>query len=228
MNMERFPEALAEYEKITMHFPDSSHVVEAWYKIGEAYYALGDFRSALKGYERVMYRFPKSGWDKRSYLRASECYRVLKRSNWAEKTLKRLMALYPDDPIIYEASLKLGMLYLHGQDYREAIASFKKVTGSSDKAQASLAQLRIGDSYLALGDKESAKLEFMKVLYLYHDREEFVGEALLKVGQIYVDQQRWSEARQIYRKLIHTARSVTTKETARKMLKRVEKEMSKR
>ncbi len=68
----------------------------------------------------------------------------------------------------------------------------------------------------------------MKVLYLYRDRDEYVGEALLKVGQIYVEEQRWSEARQIYQKLIRTARSEEAKEIARKMLKRVEKETSTR
>jgi hypothetical protein len=68
----------------------------------------------------------------------------------------------------------------------------------------------------------------MKVLYLYHDRGEYVEEALLKVGQIYMDQERWSEARQIYQKLLHTALSREAKEIGRKMLKRVEKEMSKR
>jgi tetratricopeptide (TPR) repeat protein len=152
----------------------------------------------------------------------------LKSPNWAEKTLKRLVALYPSDPVVYEASLNLGILHFHGQDYREAIASFKRATGSSDRAAASFAQLKIGDSYLALGDRESAKLEFMKVLYLYRDRDEYVGEALLKVGQIYVEEQRWSEARQIYQKLIRTARSEEAKEIARKMLKRVEKETSTR
>jgi hypothetical protein len=79
-----------------------------------------------------------------------------------------------------------------------------------------------------LGDKESAALELMKVLYLYYDRGEYVEEALLKVGQIYMDQKRWSEARQIYQKLVHTARSRETKEIGRKMLKRAEKEISKR
>jgi tetratricopeptide (TPR) repeat protein len=203
-------------------------VVKAWYKIGQGYYALKDFRRALRSYERVIYRFPKSGWDKRSYLKASECYQILKRPDWAEKTLKRLLALYSNDPIVYEASLNLGILYLGGQDYREAIASLKKASSSPDKATAALAQLKIGDSYLALGDKESATLELMKVVYLYDDRGEYVEEALLKVGQIYVDERRWSEARQIYHKLLHTARSGEAKKIGREMLKRVEKEMSKR
>ena len=79
-----------------------------------------------------------------------------------------------------------------------------------------------------MGDEESAKVEFMKVLYLHDDRGECVEEALLKVGRIYVDQKQWSEARQIYQKLFHTARSEETKEISRKMLKRVENEMSKR
>jgi len=175
-----------------------------------------------------MYRFPKSGWDKESYIRASECYQILKKPRWAEKTLRRLIALYPDDPIVYEASLKLGMLYLRGQNYREASVSFKKATGSPNEATAALAQLKIGDSYLAMGDVESAKAEFMKVLYLHDDRVEYVEEALLKIGRIYMDQKQWSEARQIYQKLFHTARSEEAKEISRKMLKRVENEMSKR
>jgi TolA-binding protein len=228
LNMRWFPEAIAEYEKIPRQFPDSNRVVEAWYKIGESYYALKDFRSALKGYERVIYRFPKSGWDKRSYLKASECYRVLKKPRWAEKTLKRLIGLYPNDPVAYEASLNLGMLYLHDRDYRGAIASFQKASDSSDEATAALAQLRIGDAYLAVGDEEAATLEFMKVPYLYPDRADYVEEALLKVGRIYVDLGRWSEAHHIYQKLVRAAQSEETREIAGEMLERVEKEMSKR
>jgi TolA-binding protein len=228
MNMKWFPEAIAEYEKIPRQFPDSKRVVEAWYKIGESYYALQDFRSALKGYERVIYRCPKSGWDKRSYLKASECYRVLKKPRWAAKTLKRLIALYPNDPVVYEASLSLGMLYRHGRDYRGAIASFQKASDSSDEATAALAQLRIGDAYLAVGDEEAATLEFMKVPYLYPDRADYVEEALLKVGRIYMDHGRWLEAHRIYQRLVRTAQSEETREIAGEMLERVEKETSKR
>jgi tol-pal system protein YbgF len=228
MNMRWFPEAIAAYEKIPRQFPDSSRVVEAWYKIGESYYALEDFRSALKGYERVIYRFPKSGWDKRSYLKASECYRVLKKPRWAVKTLKRLIALYPNDPVVYEASLNLGMLYFHDRDYRGAIASFQKASDSPDEATAALAQLRIGDAHVAVGDEEAATREFMKIPYLYPDRAEYVEEALLKVGRIYMNHGRWSEAHPIYQRLVRTAQSEQTREIAGEMLERVEKEMSQR
>jgi tetratricopeptide (TPR) repeat protein len=83
--------------------------------------------------------------------------------------------------------------------------------------------LKIGEVYLEQGNKDSAFLQFSKVVYLYPHLSEVMEAALLTLGTLYLEEKRFPEARQIYQKLLEKAKRNDRKEIARKALDQIQK-----
>ena len=86
---------------------------------------------------------------------------------------------------------------------------------------ASQAQFRLGEAYLGNENKEQAVLQFSRVVYLFPQQSELIEEALLKLGPLYMEEKKFSEARQVYRKLLEKTRREDRREGAKKMLDQI-------
>jgi TolA-binding protein len=88
---------------------------------------------------------------------------------------------------------------------------------------ASQAQFKMGEVYLEAGNRESALVQFSKVVYLYPHHSDMMEDALLKLGTLYMEEKKISEARQIYRKLLEKSKREDRREVAKKMLDQMDK-----
>ncbi len=74
------------------------------------------------------------------------------------------------------------------------------------------------------GNRESALVQFSKVIYLYPNHSDIMEEALLKLGTLYMEEKKISEAKQVYRKLLEKSKREDRREVAKKMLDQMERE----
>jgi predicted glycosyltransferase len=72
------------------------------------------------------------------------------------------------------------------------------------------------------GNRESALLQFSKVIYLYPHLTDMMEEALLKMGDLYIQERKISDARQVYRKLLEKSKREDRREVARRMLNQID------
>jgi TolA-binding protein len=86
---------------------------------------------------------------------------------------------------------------------------------------ASQAQFKLGEAYLGAENKELGPLQFSKVIYLYPHQPEVMEEALLKLGTLYIEEKKFSEARQIYQKLLEKTTRKDRREVAMRMLDQI-------
>jgi TolA-binding protein len=117
----------------------------------------------------------------------------------------------------------LGILYLTQKKFGEAVAAFSVAVRSPEERVASQAQFKLGEAYLEAGNRESALVQFSKVVYLYPQYSDLMEEALLKLGALYVEEKKIAEARQIYHKLLERSKKEDRREAARKMLDRMDR-----
>jgi TolA-binding protein len=117
----------------------------------------------------------------------------------------------------------LGTLYLIQKKFGEAIAAFSAAARSPEERVASQAQYKLGEAYLEAGNRESALVQFSKVVYLYPQHSDLTEEALLRLGALYMEEKKISEARQIYHKLLEKTKRGDRREVARKMLEQMDK-----
>jgi TolA-binding protein len=141
----------------------------------------------------------------------------------AEKILKELVNGFPQDDIQFEGQLRLGIIYLAQKKFGEAIDAFSTAARSPEEPVACQAQFKMGEVYLEAGNRESALIQFSKVVYLYPHHPDLMEEALLKLGALYIEQKKIPEARQVYQKLLDLSKKQDRKEMARKMLNQMDR-----
>jgi TolA-binding protein len=85
--------------------------------------------------------------------------------------------------------------------------------------------LKLGEAYLGSENRELALLQFSRVVYLYPHRSEVMEEALLKLGTLYMEEKKFTEAKQVYQKLLQKSRREDRREVAKKMLDQIQQGM---
>ena len=133
-----------------------------------------------------------------------------------------MVANFPNDDIQFEGHLRLGLLFLTKKRYEDAITSFSIAIRSPEDRMAALAQFKLGEAYLEGGNRDLAALQFSKVVYLYPQQAEVMEEALLKLGTLYVEEKKFSEAKQVYKKLLEKTHREDRREMAKKMLDQIQ------
>jgi TolA-binding protein len=219
----RWAEAIEEMDKVIRHYPKGHLFIEAHVELGGLYLLLRDYPKALEQYEWVIRNYPQHPLAKRVYLGMEEAYRSLRKSDQAEKILKDLVNNFPQDDIQFEGQLKLGLLLLTQKRLGEAVAALSTAVRSREERIASQAQFKLGEAYLEAGNRESALVQFSNVIYLYPHLTDLMEEALLKLGALYMEEKKISEARQIYRKLLEKSKREDRREVAKKMLDEMDK-----
>ena len=222
-DQEDFENAIVEFGRVVKHYPRSDYLVDAYFETAQSYRALEDYRKAAEVYELVVRRFPDSTQAGEAYLRLAECLGKMNRSDLAEEKLLDLMGSEPETVDQFQAALRLGLILFHGMRYGEAIEILRKVTKSQDPDIASLAQLKIGEIYWEMGNTSTAIIELMKTVHLYPGQRNRMNEALLQVGEIYMEEQAWNRARQICSRIVDSSPSASVRERAMDMLDEIDR-----
>ncbi|MGZ3591612.1 MAG: tetratricopeptide repeat protein, partial [Thermodesulfobacteriota bacterium] len=219
----RWAEAVEEMDKVIRHYPKGHLFVEAHVELGGLHLLLKDYPKALERYEWVIKNHPQHPLAKKVYLGMEEGYLGSGKMDLAEKILKELIGSFPQDDIQFEGQLRLGTLYLLQKKFGEAVAALSVASRSPDERVAGQAQFKLGEVYLEAGNRESAVVQFSKVIYLYPHHSDIMEEALLKLGALYAEEKKISEAKQVYRKLLEKSKREDRREIAKKMLDQMER-----
>jgi TolA-binding protein len=224
MQDRRWNEAAEEMEKVIRQNPKGHLLVEASVELGDLHLLLKDYPKAIERYEWVIKNYPQHPFAKRVFLGMEEAYRSLGKMDQVERILKELVISFPQDNIQFEGQLRLGTLYLLQKKFGEAVAALSVAVRSPEERVASQAQFKLGEAYVEAGNRESALLQFSNVVYLYPHHSDIMEEALLKLGVLYLEEKKFSEANQVYRKLLEKSRREDRREIARKMLNQISQE----
>ena len=219
----RWTEAIEEMEKFLRLSPKSHQVVQTHVEMGDLYILLKEYAKAVEQYEWVIQNYPHHSLVKKAYLGMEEGYQNSGKMEQVEKILKDLVTKFPQDDIRFEGQLRLGLFYLAQKRPMDAVPVLSAAIRSPEERVASQAHFKLGEAYLEGENRELALLQFSKVVYLYPHRPEVMEEALLKLGTLYMDENKLSEARQIYQKLMEKTKMEDRKELARRMLDRIDK-----
>jgi TolA-binding protein len=222
INEKRWAEAAEEMEKVIRHYPKGHLLVDAYVELGGLYLLLKDYPKSIDRYEWVIKNHSQHPITKKAYLGLEEGYRNLGKMDQAERVLKELTVNFPQDDIQFEGQLRLGTLYLTKKKFGEAIGALSMAVRSPEEKVASYAQFKLGEAYVETGNRESALLQFSKVIYLYPHLTDMMEEALLKMGDLYIQERKISDARQVYRKLLEKSKREDRREVARRMLNQID------
>ena len=104
--------AAGQFQSFLQTYPDSRLAPNAWYWLGESYYATASYELALKSFGILLERFSDSGKAPDALLKSAYCHLELKNSAQGKQQLERVIALYPEHPVAEMARSRLRGLSL--------------------------------------------------------------------------------------------------------------------
>lgn len=104
----KYPNAVAALQDFVKKFPDSVYVPNAYFGLGNALYALKDFKSAMGSYQMVAVKYAFSPKSADAMLGVADSQVELKDLDAADKTLKQLIAKYPNSEAANGAKRRLA------------------------------------------------------------------------------------------------------------------------
>lgn len=88
-------EAAKAFQEFLGKYPGSAHVPNANYWLGDAQFALKDYKGALAAYRGLLKAYPGSPKAAEALFNIAGCQQELKQGDASQKTLKQLVAKYP-------------------------------------------------------------------------------------------------------------------------------------
>lgn len=88
--------AAKAFQEFLKNYPESVHVPNANYWLGNAQFTLKDYKNALGTYQGLLKAFPGMPKAAEVLFSIAGCQQELKQGAAAQKTLKQLIAKYPD------------------------------------------------------------------------------------------------------------------------------------
>src|SRR3989338_3094338 len=88
--------AVTAFQEFLKKYPESVHAPNANYWLGNAQFALKDYKNALGTYQGLLKAFPGMPKAAEVLFNIAVCLQELKQDAAAQKTLKQLVAKYPD------------------------------------------------------------------------------------------------------------------------------------
>lgn len=144
-------------------------------RIGDAFYAQGEYRQALRYYNMAIGAEP--GGDYAMFQVANSYYRMNQNFE-AVSQFRRLLRIYPYSTLREQAQYNVAYIYLNTGNYDQATEEFRTVINRYPATQwAARAQYNIGDSYYNAGQYDQAIEAYQKVLEDY-PRSSYIIEAI--------------------------------------------------
>ena len=149
--------------------------VDTRLRIGDAYYALGDYRNAIRFYNQAIGAEP--GGDYAMFQVANSYYRS-NRTFEAVSNFRRMLRIYPFSRLREQAQYNVAYIYLNTSNYSQAIEEFQTVIRRYPGTDwAARAQYNIGDAFYNAGEYDRAVDAYQMVLENY-PRSRYIIEAI--------------------------------------------------
>lgn len=149
--------------------------VDTKLRLGDAYYALGEYRKAIEFYNKAIGAEP--GGDYAMFQVANSYYRS-NRTFEAVSNFRRMLRIYPFSKLREQAQYNVAYIYLNTSNYGQAVEEFQTVINKYPGTEwAARAQYNIGDAFYNAGEYGRAIEAYQKVLNNY-PKSRYIIEAI--------------------------------------------------
>lgn len=190
------------YEQFVKSFPGSESLGMAYFELGQAHAALGNFDKSVAAFNKIT---KENGRDLfvKSRLAIADIFSKEMDPQSALTTYQNVIETSPE--FKRDAFVKIAEVYRGTKEYTKAIQSLNQALDVAKKDSLyknSEIQFRIADTYQLLNQSQKAIDEYMKVPYLYPDDKSWVVKSYLRLGRMFEDDEQWPEAISAYQKVI--------------------------
>ncbi len=201
-----YDKALKNYKHIVKEFPNNTLTVKARLKIGLIYTNTGQEELALKTFKGVVADYAGSPTSKEALVSIENIYTDMNKVDDFFKYVKTLsfanVSQSKQDSLTYTAAENT---YFNG-NCEEAIRSFDNYIKKFPEGQNIIkASYYKADCHIKMGQEDEALTDLLRVIA--HPKSSETEKALLKAARIYMNKEKYQEAKDLYTQLAAMAES---------------------
>jgi len=221
--MEDFQTQIKIFETLIKKYPKSDYLEEAYFRICEAYFLEKNYEKAVFLAVEFRKNFPTSSFTPFVLEIAKESLTQLGEKEKAEEIIKDLIQNYSTSTPSAKLFFEKGEKEFKEGKWQEAIEELAKVTKVLHDRKGALAQLMIAKAYFNLKEYVQARLEFLRVVYIYPELKNLCAESHYYLGLIYKKKGNLKEAEKSFNKAIEKDPDSQWAKLAREELQKIEK-----
>lgn len=107
---ERYQNAVNAFQEFLSNYPQSAHVANIRYWMGNAYFVLKDYKSSLENYRILVKEFDTHPKVAEALLNIADCQELLNDKEAAKLTLKQVAVKFPNSEAAKKAKKRLSAL----------------------------------------------------------------------------------------------------------------------
>lgn len=205
VRLKRYDNAIGQFTKLIQQFPASSEASVAYLELGNIYFENKRFSEAIKAFEKYLRKptGPESEIDAVRLKLEKAYFETGLYQNELDIALN-FVRKYPASSLAGKLQLEIGDYYRVGYQFEKAILAYRKVLSNPKwKTSADQASMNIAECLLNLERSEEAIKE-LSSLVSRSINSSIKASALLKIGDIYRQQERYDMAVEAYEEVLST------------------------
>ncbi|MBF0171011.1 MAG: tetratricopeptide repeat protein, partial [Nitrospinae bacterium] len=202
-NKEYRDQAMDAYNEAMSAFPQSVYYPQAMMRRANIYWDKDFGIEALTELGGLIRNFPTNKYVVPAMLARADIYLTQRKYQRAHNELEQILVLYPTRPEVRDVKYMIAESYYDRGEYSQAMSIFDDALTRWPTYPKTHPRtyLKIADTRYQLGLKEVAADDFLSLANLFPQLEEG-RRALLRLGDLYVEQQRIKEGLSLYEELI--------------------------
>ncbi len=183
------------------------NIENAMYHCGNIYFRMSKFNEALSSYQRLISEYPQSIFIPGVLYNSGLCFLEMDKPNEGLLYFRKLTKEFPENDFSTDAYLRSGVIYMRKKDYQSSISMFKKALRVASTENTAELKYYLGESYLKTNNFKSALKSYQEVIDIKNAKNSLIEMSNYRVAEIYLKQEKISEAQKIYKRLLATVKS---------------------
>jgi|GEM_PF-6685570 len=106
----KYTQAIEGFKQFIQRYPQSEHIAESHYWIGEAHYLAKNYQLALDQFTHLMIYFADNEFARQALLKSADTYRAMQNTSQAKQLYQRVIKNHPGSSYAVKASERLRQL----------------------------------------------------------------------------------------------------------------------
>ncbi|MDI6780730.1 MAG: tetratricopeptide repeat protein [bacterium] len=198
----RYEESITVYQRLAQNFPNHESIPAAMFHLGTSFYNLKRLEEAVKVYQNLTQNYPNTEYTSAALFNTALCYKKMDKLDETAAAYRTFCQKYPDDDMTNKALIELAAIYRKQENFQEAIKTLAELLNKVHGEAALEIIYNTGDCYLAMQNKEKARLEYLKLKDASPKANSYRLTALTKLGEIYEEEEQWTKAIEVYEDIV--------------------------